>query len=75
MSKFIAGDLVYARTNPNQQLVVRRLLDRVYYCKVKGKVGERELMYFERELVAGASYSLIPKDENNPEASEHLFWN
>ncbi len=45
------GDVVYAKTAPDTQLIVRRYLDRIYYC-VNPKTPEAEdLVYFERELL------------------------
>lgn len=53
-NKFKEGSEVYALVHPEIMLVVRRYVDRVYYCKVKDHPDQKELVYFERELAATA---------------------
>lgn len=48
--KYKEGEVVYALVNPNVKLVVRRYLDRVYYCKVQADLNQKEQVYFEREI-------------------------
>lgn len=48
--KYKAGDEVYANMNPSQGLVIRRYVDRIYYCTIKEKPNAKELVYFEREI-------------------------
>lgn len=48
---YTAGDIVYPRTNPTLRLIVRRYVDRIYYCRVKDDSDRKELVYFERELL------------------------
>jgi hypothetical protein len=50
-NKYKEGDVVYANEDPAKQLVIRRYVDRIYYCKVVGDSHAKELVYFERELV------------------------
>jgi hypothetical protein len=50
-NKYEVGDTVYANENPGLKLVVRRYIDRVYYCTVPGNPGQKDLVYFEREIV------------------------
>ncbi len=50
-NKYNAGDIVYAKVNPRLELVIRRYIDQIYYCKVKDDPERKELVYFERELV------------------------
>lgn len=53
-SKFKEGEVVYARTDPDRRLIIRRCLDAIYYCKIMDDPKRvTELVYFERELVAG----------------------
>lgn len=47
------GDVVCAKENPTKKLVIRRYVDRIYYCKVQDDITAKELVYFERELVTG----------------------
>lgn len=49
-NKYQAGDKVRAKVNPHLMLVVRRYIDRVYYCKIENDPNQKELVYFEREL-------------------------
>ncbi|QSE96447.1 hypothetical protein [Fulvivirga lutea] len=50
-NKFVAGDIVFAKEAPQLKLVVRRYIDRVYYCKRVEDPEKKDLVYFERELV------------------------
>lgn len=50
-NKYVSGDIVYAKEHPNLKLLVRRYIDRVYYCKVVDYPERKELVYFERELI------------------------
>ncbi|WP_169728010.1 hypothetical protein [Adhaeribacter aquaticus] len=47
------GSLVYAKVNPNLKLVVRRFAKRIYYCTSPENPNQKELVYFERELLKG----------------------
>ena len=46
------GEEVYAKEDPSLKLVIRRYVDRIYYCKVKEDPDRKEFVYFERELIA-----------------------
>jgi hypothetical protein len=50
-NKFKEGELVYARVNPTLILVIRRYVNRIYYCKIQADPSHKELVYFERELI------------------------
>ena len=50
-NKFKEGEVVFAKINPELKLVVRRYIDQIYYCKVQGDPGQKEHVYFERELM------------------------
>lgn len=51
-NKYKRGEVVFERTHPTQKLVVRRFADRVYYCLAQENSAQKELVYFERELMA-----------------------
>jgi hypothetical protein len=51
-NKYKRGEVVFERTHPTQKLVVRRFADRVYYCLAQENSAQKELVYFERELIA-----------------------
>ncbi len=51
MNKFKEGEEVISKVDPSKILVVRRYLQRIYYCKVKNDPTAKELVYFERELL------------------------
>jgi len=44
------GDIVYAKADPGVKLVIRRYLDRIYYCTIDDDSSRKELVYYEREL-------------------------
>jgi len=54
-NKFKEGEIVRAKVNPTLKLLVRRYVDRIYYCKILEDPIRKELVYFERELMADIS--------------------
>ncbi len=50
-NKFKEGEVVQAKDNPTLNLVIRRYVDRIYYCKIQKDPNHKELVYFERELL------------------------
>jgi hypothetical protein len=48
---FKVGDFVRAKVNPTLLLVVRRYVDKIYYCRIQQDPTQKELVYFERELI------------------------
>ena len=50
-NKFQEGETVYAKVNPSLKLVIRRYVDRIYYCLVQEDPTQKEKVYFERELM------------------------
>ncbi len=51
-NKYKQGDVVVDRTRRSQKLVVGRYLNKIYYCKDQENSSLKELVYFERELIA-----------------------
>ncbi len=51
-NKYKEGEEVYAKVNPSLKLIIRRYVDRIYYCKIKINPTLKELVYFERELMS-----------------------
>ena len=47
---FKEGETVYARAYPQVKLIIRRYVDKIYYCRVKEDSSQDERVYFEREL-------------------------
>lgn len=50
-NKYKEGQVVYAKVNPSLKLIIRRYVDSIYYCKTHDKPDQKELVYFERELM------------------------
>jgi hypothetical protein len=50
-NKYKEGDVVYAKKDPLQKLIVRRYVTEIYYCKIANDPAGKELVYFERELI------------------------
>lgn len=50
------GSIVYAKHAPHLKLIIRRYVDRIYYCKSEQDTVAPDQIYFERELtnVAGS---------------------
>lgn len=57
-NKYKEGDFVFSKFNPDQKLVVRRYLSRMYYCRHADNQSGGDLVYFERELISK------PNEEN-----------
>lgn len=51
-NKYKEGQVVHAKVDPGLKLVIRRYVDRIYYCKVQHDPTRKELVYFEREIEA-----------------------
>ena len=49
-NKFLVGETVFAKVHPEVMLVIRRYMDRIYYCRLKNEKSEKDLVYFEREI-------------------------
>ncbi len=58
-NKYKEGETVYARTNPDLKLTIRRYLKRIYYCVAKNRINSNELVYFERELMGETERVII----------------
>ncbi|MDO6388713.1 hypothetical protein Q4E40_01155 [Pontibacter sp. BT731] len=48
---FPIGSEVFAKVNPDLKLIIRQYLKRIYYCTVMGNPLQKDLVYFERELI------------------------
>lgn len=53
-NKYSEGEVVFAKVNPTLKLVVRRYVDRIYYCRIQKNPAQKELVFFERELMSDA---------------------
>jgi hypothetical protein len=51
-SKYKTGALVTANASPAERLIVRRYVDRIYYCRQERDPEGQDIVYFERELTA-----------------------
>ncbi|WP_299761603.1 hypothetical protein [uncultured Pontibacter sp.] len=50
-NKFPIGSEVFAKVNSDLILTIRQYLKRIYYCTVKSQPSQKDLVYYERELV------------------------
>lgn len=51
IGKYEAGATVFAKVHPEVELVVRRFVANIYYCQLADQSGQKDLVYFERELM------------------------
>ena len=49
--KFKEGEAVFENVNPSRKLLVRRYLDRIYYCRTESP-PLKDVVFFERELTS-----------------------
>ena len=54
-NKYKEGEVVYARAYPTIKLIIRRYVDRIYYCNIAETPQKKDLVYFERELMTNAT--------------------
>lgn len=50
-NRYTVGDIVNAKENPFQNLVIRRFYKQIYYCTIQDFPDKKDLVYFERELI------------------------
>lgn len=50
-NRYIAGDTVCSKINPEVKLVVRRYVQKIYYCQFPNEPERKELVFFDRDLV------------------------
>lgn len=56
---YAKGSFITAREAPTIQLKIIAYKQRIYYCTIVGNQAQKQLAYFERELVPpGIAYSL-----------------
>jgi hypothetical protein len=50
-NSYKSGTFITAKNDPDNQLVINRYLDRIYYCEAVNDPKHKLLAYFERELI------------------------
>ena len=50
-NKYQEGEWIYEKANPSIDLIIRRYIDNIYYCNRKEEPEEKELVYFERQIL------------------------
>lgn len=48
--KYQQGQVVYALEHPEIALIIRRYIDRIYYCQLQKEPVQKDVVYFENEL-------------------------
>lgn len=59
-NKYKEGEKVYAKSDITRLLVVRRYHARIYYCRVHGDARHKDLVYFEKDLIAANDPGSFP---------------
>lgn len=72
-NKYAEGQYVHAIDSPHIKLIIRRYLDRIYYCKIVEFPEHDDLVYFERQIEPEViKKNSINSNNGTPEASiEH----
>ena len=52
IGKYKVGSTVFAKVIPEEALIIRRYIARIYYCRLADKSDDTDLVYFERELMS-----------------------
>ena len=50
--KYKTGSCVFAKSIPDEALIIRRYVDKMYYCKLADDTDPTDLVYFEKELMS-----------------------
>ncbi len=50
-NKYKAGEVVYDRVRPNQNLIIKKFYNGVYYCVPDERANGKELIYSEGDLI------------------------
>jgi hypothetical protein len=48
---YAVGTIVAAKEHPSLQLQIRKYYQRIYYCTALGDKSNKQLVYFDRELM------------------------
>ncbi len=51
VGKYESGTTVFAKVHPDVELVVRRFVTNIYFCQLADDLTQKDLVYFERELM------------------------
>ena len=51
-NKYEEGSIILAKANPETRLLIMKYLQRIYYCVEVDHPEQKQLVYFERELVS-----------------------
>lgn len=49
---FKEGETIHPKLNPALKMVIRRYMDRIYYCQDPEDPSRKEFAFFEREISA-----------------------
>ena len=49
-NKYPEGSIVYAIAKPGVKFVIKRYMDRCYYCREQRDPAQKQYIFFEREL-------------------------
>jgi hypothetical protein len=49
-NKYKEGSVVYDLKNPAVKMIIRRYLDRIYYCQTEVHSDKPDMVFFEREI-------------------------
>lgn len=52
VGKYGIGTTVFAKAIPDEELIVRRFVAKIYYCRLTDNSDDNDLVYFERELMS-----------------------
>jgi hypothetical protein len=58
-NKFGEGTTVYALAHPNDKLIVRRYIKRIYYCTAPDDPEQKDLVLYEREITDVAGKAVV----------------
>ncbi|MDB3906218.1 hypothetical protein N9355_01985 [Crocinitomicaceae bacterium] len=50
--KYKVGTTVFAKVIPDEPLIIRRFVAKIYYCRLADESDLNDLVYFERELMS-----------------------
>lgn len=62
-NKYQAGEIVFAKVDPERKLIIKQYMEQIYYCSLADDPDAKDLVYFERELIDQTDSANFPKTD------------
>lgn len=52
IGKYGIGTTVFAKAIPHEELIIRRFVTKIYYCRLTDNSDDNDVVYFEHDLMS-----------------------